>query len=79
MMTAIKKPSRPVVSKGYQVYNKNVLFLLDSKCFLTSEKLSLTSYMFIFEITSILLFMNIMLSYIWYLIKFDQIVLCTVS
>ena len=47
--------------------------------FLTTEKLSPTSYMFSFETASILLFMNIMLSFVWYLITFDQIVLFTVS
>ena len=66
-MTAIKKSSRPIISKGDQVYNKYVPFLCDNKCFLTTEKLSPTLHMFLFETTSILLFMNIML-FIWYLI-----------
>ena len=37
-MTTIKKPSRPIVSKGNQVYNKYVLFLRDNKCFLNYQK-----------------------------------------
>ena len=45
-MTAIKKPSRPIVFKGNQVYNKYVPFLWDNKCFLTTEKLSPTLLLF---------------------------------
>ena len=37
-MTTIKKPSRPIVSKGNQVYNKYVLFLRDNKCFLNYQE-----------------------------------------
>ena len=79
IMTATKKPSRPIICKGNQVYNKYVPSLCDNKCFLTTEKLSPTSHMFLFETASILLFMNIILSFIWYLIKFDQIIHYMVS
>ena len=47
--------------------------------FLTAQTLSPTPCIFLFETAFILFFMNIMLSFIWYLIKSDQIVLCTVS
>ena len=76
-MTAIKKSSRsPKITKSI---TRMCHFYETVKCFLTTKKLSPTSYMFLFETTSILLFMNIMHSFIWYLIQFDQIVLCTVS